>query len=118
MMGAYRDMIAMRNTHAELRTGDCRYIAPGEDVLGVIRTISEGVDALGRPAKDACAVTLLNRGTKPADVYLTTSDLMGAMEIVSESGEAMHARAGAYTIRLNAMSGATYFACGLDDGDR
>ncbi|MBP3655922.1 MAG: glycoside hydrolase family 13 protein [Clostridia bacterium] len=118
MMEAYRDMIAMRNTHAELRTGDCRYIAPGEDVLGVIRTISEGADALGRPAKDACAVTLLNRSTKPVDIYLTTSDLMGAMEIVSESGEAMHARAGAYTIRLNAMSGATYFACGLDDGDR
>lgn len=118
IMEAYRSMIAMRHAHPELRTGECVYFAPGSDVLGVKRTISEGTDALGRPARNAAAVTLINRSVKPAYVYLTTGDMEGAMEIVSDSGELIHARAGAYTLRLDAMSGVTYFACGLEDGRR
>ena len=115
MMAAYRSLIAMRRTHPELRTGECTYIAPCSDVLGVVRTISEGEDALGRPARDACAVTLINRSDKSVEVYLTVGEMMGAMEIISENGDAQHARAGAYTIRLEPLCGTTYFASGLED---
>ena len=78
MLAYYRRMIAMRKAHPELRTGECAYISPDDDVFGVIRTISGGVDALGKPAEDACAVTLINRSAHAVDVYLTAEDVLGA----------------------------------------
>lgn len=110
MVAYYRRMTAMRRAHPELRTGECSYIAPCDDVLGVVRTICGGVDALGNPAKDACAVTLINRSSHPIDIYFTTDDVQGARELVSESGEWISARSGSYGIRLLGMRGMTYFA--------
>ena len=100
----------MRKSHHELRTGECTYIAPCDDVLGVIRTVSGGEDALGNPALDACAVTLINRSAKPVEVYLTAEDVLNAQEIESDRGEKLYARAGAFTVRVQGMHGVTYFA--------
>ena len=110
MLSYYRRMIAMRKAHHELRTGECRYIAPCDDVFGVIRTVSGGEDALGKPAIDACAITLINRSSKPAEVYLTAEDVMNAQEIESDRGETLYARAGAFTVRVQGMHCVTYFA--------
>ena len=109
LLSYYRGMIAMRGANPVLRTGECRYIAPCDDVFGVIRTIEGGVDALGRKAKDACAVTLINRSARPVDVYLTCEELMGARELVSERDEVRTARAGAFSVTLAGMHGVTYF---------
>ena len=109
MIAYYRRLIAMRKAHPELRTGECAYIAPDDDVFGVIRTISGGVDALGKPAEDACAVTLINRSARAVDVYLTAEDVQGAQELTAESGETFHARAGAYSLRIMGLRGMTYF---------
>ena len=102
-------MIAMRNKNTVLRTGECRFIAPCDDVFGVVRTIEGGVDALGRKAEDACAVTLINRSARTADIYLTTQELMGATEIISDRDETHAARAGAFSVKLAGMHGVTYF---------
>jgi len=110
MYAYYRRMIDMRKTHRELRTGECTYIAPCDDVFGVIRTIRGGEDALGHPAQDACAITLINRSSRPMEIYLTAQDVMHAQEIESDRGETLHARAGAFTVRLQGMHGVTYFA--------
>lgn len=110
LLAYYRGMIAMRRKNQVLRTGECRFIAPCDDVLGVIRTIEGGVDALGRKAKDACAVTLINRSARTATVYLTAQELMGAQEIVSDRDEVHHVRAGAFSVTLSGMRGVTYFA--------
>ena len=110
MMAYYKRMIEMRKSHHELRTGECRYIAPCDDVLGVIRTVSGGEDALGNPAVDACAVTLINRSSRPAEIYLIAEDVMNAQEIESDRGEKLYARAGAFTVRVQGMHGVTYFA--------
>ena len=110
LLAYYRGMIAMRRKNQVLRTGECRFIAPCDDVLGVIRTIEGGVDALGRKAKDACAVTLINRSARTATVYLTAQELMGAQEIVSDRDEVHHVRAGAFSVTLAGMRGVTYFA--------
>ncbi|MBR5560484.1 MAG: glycoside hydrolase family 13 protein [Clostridia bacterium] len=110
LLSYYRGMIAMRNKNTVLRTGECRYIAPCDDVLGVIRYIDGGVDALGRKAEDACAVTLINRSSRPIDLYLTAQDLMGATEIISDRDETHTARAGAFSVKLAGMHGVTYFA--------
>ena len=99
----------MRKAHPELRTGECAYIAPDDDVFGVIRTISGGVDALGKPAQDACAVTLINRSARAVDVYLTQEDVLGARELTAENGETLHARAGAFSLRIMGLRGMTYF---------
>ncbi len=110
LLSYYRGMIAMRNKNTVLRTGECRYIAPCDDVLGVIRYIDGGADALGRKAEDACAVTLINRSSRPIDLYLTAKDLMGATEIISDRDETHTARAGAFSVKLAGMHGVTYFA--------
>ncbi|MBR2942014.1 MAG: hypothetical protein IKB82_01320, partial [Clostridia bacterium] len=109
MLAYYRRMIAMRNHHPVLSVGECRYIAPSDDVFGVIRTIENGVDALGKPAKNACAVTLINRSAHGVDIYLTSSELSGAKELHGDNGEEIDARAGAFTIHLQGMHGRTYF---------
>ena len=110
MMAAYRRMIAIRKAHHELRTGECRYIAPCDDVLGVIRTVSGGEDALGNPAVDACAVTLINRSARPTQIYLTSRELLGATQMETDRGDMLYARADAFTILLPGMSGVTLFA--------
>ena len=110
LLSYYRGMIAMRNKNMVLRTGECRFIAPCDDVLGVIRYIDGGADALGRKAADACAVTLINRSSRPIDLYLTAQDLMGATEIISDRDETHTARAGAFSVKLAGMHGVTYFA--------
>lgn len=109
MLEVYRRMTAMRHAHHELRTGECRYIAPNDDVLGVIRTVSGGQDALGKPAADACAVTLINRSARVVQVYLTAQDVLGANRLESERGDVLHARAGTFTVTLTEMSGVTLF---------
>ena len=110
LLAYYRGMIAMRKANPVLRTGECRYIAPCDDVLGVIRTITGGKDALGRKAKDACSVTLINRSARPVTVYLTSEELMGARELISDRDEVQTARAGAFTVTVAGMHGVTYFA--------
>ena len=109
MLAYYRQMIAMRNNHPMLSTGECRYIAPCDDVFGVIRTIENGVDALGNPAKNGCAVTLINRRAHAIDVYLTSEELGGAVELLGDNGVEIDARAGAFTIHLQGMHGYTFF---------
>ena len=109
LLSYYRGMIAMRSKNQVLRTGEFRLIAPCDDVLGVVRIIEGGVDALGRKAEDACAVTLINRSARTADIYLTAQDLMGATEIISDRDETHTARAGAFSIKLAGMHGVTYF---------
>ncbi len=109
LLAYYRGMIAMRSKNQVLRTGECTFIAPCNDVLGVIRTITGGKDALGRKAQDACAVTLINRGSRTATVYLTTQDLMGATQIISDRDEMHQARAGAFSVSVAGMHGVTYF---------
>jgi len=109
MLAYYRRMIAMRNHHPVLSVGECRYIAPCDDVFGVVRTIENGVDALGNPARNACAVTLINRSAHAIDIYLTSEELGGAKELHGDNGAEIDARAGAFTIHLQGLHGRTYF---------
>ena len=100
----------MRKGNPVLSVGECRYIAPSDDVFGEIRTIDNGVDALGNPAKNACAVTLINRSARNFDVYLTSEELGGAKELRADNGVELGARGGAFTIHLEGMRGRTFFA--------
>lgn len=110
LVAYYRRMIALRRAHPVLRTGECRYVAPCSDVLGIVRTIEGGKDALGNPAQDACAVTFINRSAQGVDLYLTTADVLGARQIVSDTGEIFTERGGAFSVHLPGMRGTTYFA--------
>ena len=115
LLAYYRGMIAMRNSNQVLRTGECRYIAPCNAVLGVIRSIEGGSDALGGKAEDACAVTLINRSSRAVTVYLTCQELMGAKEILSDRDERHTARDGAFSVSVPGMHGVTYFAQTIKD---
>ncbi len=110
LLSYYRGMIAMRNSNQVLRTGECKFIAPCASILGVIRTIEDGVDALGRQAPSACAITLINRSARAQTVYLTCDEMMGAQELLSDRDEIHVARAGAFSIVVPGMHGTTLFA--------
>ena len=74
MLVRYQAMTAMRNAHPVLRTGECVYLAPCADVLGVIRkTKADGTRR--QPGRKRCAVTLINRSAKEVVVYLTAEDV-------------------------------------------
>ena len=109
LLAYYRRMIAMRRENPVLSVGECRFIAPCDDIFGVIRTIAGGIDALGHPAQDACAVTLINRSSRALDIYLSAEELGGAQELRSENGETYCARGGAFTVHLCGMRGVTLF---------
>ena len=109
LLAYYRRMIAMRRENPVLSVGECRFIAPCDDIFGVIRTIAGGADALGHPAQDACAVTLINRSARALDIYLSAEELSGAQELRGEDGETCCARGGAFTIHLRGMRGLTLF---------
>ncbi len=109
LLGYYHRMIAMRKRHPVLAVGECCFFSPCDDVFGVIRTISGGKDAFGRPARDECAVTMINRSSRTVDVYLSAEELCGAQELTSSRGEVVCARAGAFTIQLCGMRGRTFF---------
>ena len=110
MLTRYKAMIAMRREHAVLRTGECSFIAPCGDVLGVIRTIQNGRDAFGKKADNALAVTLINRSARDVTVYLTKDDVGGAKTLKTDSGEILTARAGAFSVKLSGLRGVTLFA--------
>ncbi len=107
MLALYRRLLALRRDHDALRGGACRIFAPCEDVLGVVRFVRGGVDALGRPARDGVAVTLVNRSAQPVSVYLTPDDLLGETDFVLDSGEEVHDRAGAVSVSLPGLRGVT-----------
>lgn len=92
MLTRYKAMIAMRREHAVLRTGECSFIAPCGDVLGVIQHNSKrtGCD-FGKKADNALAVTLHNRSARDVTVYLTKDDVGGAKMLKTDSGETLTA---------------------------
>ena len=110
MLTRYKAMIAMRREHAVLQTGECAFIAPCGDVLGVIRTIQNERDAFGKKADNALAVTLINRSARDVIVYLTKDDVGGAKTLKTDSGEILTARAGAFSMKLSGLRGVTLFA--------
>ena len=110
MLARYQAMTAMRNAHPVLRTGECVYLAPCADVLGVIRKNESGRDAFGSQAENACAVTLINRSAKEVVVYLTAEDVCGAKTLVTDDGQTLSARGGAFSVRVKGLQGMTGFA--------
>ena len=110
VLSLYHTLIGMRLKYPVLRTGECWYLAPCNDVLGILRTIEDGLDALGHAAEDACALTFINRSNRSVTLYVKTSDVMGAQCLVSDRGDVLFASEDAFSIHLEAMRGATYFA--------
>ena len=110
MLARYQAMTAMRNAHPVLRTGECVYLAPCADVLGVIRKNESGRDAFGSQAENACAVTLINRSAKEVVVYLTAEDVCGAKTLVTDDGQTLSARGGAFSVKVKGLQGLTGFA--------
>ena len=104
----FRGILRARLDNPVLLTGECRMIAPCADVLGVIRTITGGVDALGDPAEDGVALTLINRSETPQRVYLSASDLCGASALRCGEVSVIESENGAFTLTLGALDGETY----------
>ena len=62
----YAGLTALRSAAPALSMGEARFMAASADVLLILRYISGGKDAFGKPAKDGAYLTVLNRGEREA----------------------------------------------------
>ena len=71
----HRTLISLRNASAALQTGHMALYAPHRDVLGVLRYVRGGTDALGDSAQDGVFLALVNRSAAPREASLILSTL-------------------------------------------
>lgn len=57
----YKQLSALRNAHPALSTGSIAVCAPNNDVVFVLRMITDETDALGLPAENGCYLLAVNR---------------------------------------------------------
>jgi 4-alpha-glucanotransferase len=73
--------IRRRNETPALKTGECKFIAAGEDVAVVLRRIQGGRDAFGNPAPDGSVLAALNRADAPRRIEIHDDWLQGALTL-------------------------------------
>ena len=61
----YTALGALRNSAAALQTGSISVFAPHDDLMVILRAVTDGKDAFGLPAKNAVYLLAVNRGTQP-----------------------------------------------------
>ena len=105
----FKNILRTRLETPVLLTGECRLLAPCPDVLGVIRTIENGVDALGEAAENGIALTLINRSDTTQSVYISADELGGAKTLRASDGTLIENERGAFTLTLGALTGETFF---------
>ena len=69
----YRKLAALRTTHPALRGGAVAVFAPAEDVVCVLRAITDGKDVFGKTAKDEALLTVVNRAARTVRCKLDLS---------------------------------------------
>ena len=82
----HRTLISLRNANSALQTGHMALYAPHRDVLGVLRYVRGGTDALGDAAQDGVFLALVNRSAAPREASLTLSTLPDEHGRVSSLG--------------------------------
>ena len=60
----YKRLAALRNSHPAMRSGAIAVFAPAEDVVCVLRAVTDGADAFGAPAASEALLTVLNRAER------------------------------------------------------
>ncbi len=110
MLSFYRSMTALRREHRVLQTGEVSFLSPSSDVLGVVRTIQDGHDVFGKPARNITAVTLINRSSHSVSCYLPLSDLPGTAYLLTETGEKYLPQNDGFTIKIHSFRGLTLFS--------
>lgn len=64
LLEAMKSAMLNRAKNPVLRTGDLKLTAFGSDILFVERTIKNGLDVFGKPAKDDCQALVVNRSSE------------------------------------------------------
>ena len=77
LLAYYRRLIAMRNENRVLRTGDFSVIYAQNDVIVYKREIKRQKDSLGRKAKNAQAICIVNKGGEEKNVLVENTLLSG-----------------------------------------
>lgn len=70
LLADVKEMIRLRRAHPVLQTGACSFLAAGEDVLGALRFVHDGRDALGEACENGTYILLVNRSEAPRELCL------------------------------------------------
>lgn len=106
LLSWYKKMIALRNSHAVLRTGQWQPLECHPDVFGYVRWIDGGRDTFGEPAEDNTAVVLLNRSRLEVTVQLDVSRwCRGMMFDILDDEREVAVGAGRFSVTLKPLSG-------------
>ena len=108
----YRKIIALRNEHMALQTGDFLPLMGEGNVIAYARTIRNGRDEFGAPAKNEAFVVIINRSrTQEMKVSLNVGDFVqGTMRDVLDPEESVTPQRGLLTVKLPPLSARIYEA--------
>ena len=107
LLAYYKQMIALRKGSQVLKTGFCRYFAPCEDVLCVLRYNEEKKDVFGQEADSSLALTCINRSFHPISLFIKKEEVFGAISLTADSGISYSLRDGGFSITVPGMRGLT-----------
>ena len=74
LLSWYKELTALRNQHAVLRTGDWLPLHTADDVLAYVRVIDNGYDVFGQERESNFALILVNRSEQDTAVKLNVSE--------------------------------------------
>ena len=75
----YKQLTALRNEYAVLRTGEWQPIAAGDDILAYERFITGGYDVFGQERDDNYALILINRASEAQTVTLNVAGRLSGL---------------------------------------
>ncbi|MDR1262123.1 MAG: glycoside hydrolase family 13 protein [Oscillospiraceae bacterium] len=108
----FRTALTLRRKNPPLTVGEVRLVAPDDDVLIIVREISDGVDALGESAQDAAAVFAMNRSGTVKTVRLAESIVQRgsqwSMAQSADTADKLVMSSGGYVLTIGAMASAVW----------
>lgn len=109
LQGWYKKIIALRNRHQALRTGEWIPLYDKGDVYSYARKIAGGKDTFGAAAEDDVFVAAFNRNAEEArEVSINVRGVCHGMLKDLLSGETLKVRAGKITICLKPLQAVLY----------
>lgn len=105
LLAYFREELVRRRASPVLQRGTWELLAPCDDVLVVIRRITDGKDAFGDPAPDGVAVCAVHRGGERCTVALPAALLGDRAAFEEAQGNVAVAEEGALRLTLEALEG-------------
>lgn len=87
LIASYRLLTHQRDTVDALKCGGASFLALDEDVFAILRGVSGGKDAFGKPAQDSVALAVINRSQSTKILAIRQRDFVEGADRIVFPGE-------------------------------